>query len=124
MAKPKASSKRTEPKPVVFEHVQQKSAYEQLAERVLAAVKELNAALQAAHELAEMRVLMKITAVGNGRAMTFHPQIYKLTHATINFSIVSEEAAEKVWQQVKDPAFQDVAGQGFEALRSKRSATP
>lgn len=99
--------------PMVFEHVKTdtQKEYDRIADRIIAAVTEINAALQEAHDCAEMRVFL---ATSEKRPMQFGYAIYRLTHSVVTFV-----AAEKEWTSVKDPRFENAAGQGLDALRKK-----
>lgn len=109
--------------PMVFEHVPvEKTPYERISDRVMAAVSEMNNSLKEAHECAEMRVFMGVTAKSAAGPMLFNPQIYRLTHSTMTFSVKianPEDEPKMSWQAVKNPSFQDAAGQGLDALRKK-----
>lgn len=105
---------------------QPKLEYDRIAERVLAAVEELNNSLKEAHHCAEMRVFMGASGKGEETPMQFKPQIYRLTHSTMVFTIKynlpdGSTDSKPMWQQVKDPAFQDAAGQGLRALQKKKT---
>lgn len=97
------------------------SEYERISDRLLKATSEINSALDEAHKCAEMRVFMGATAKSAELPMQFNPQIYKLTHSTMTFSIKIENpgAAPMAWRAIKDPSFQEAAGQGLNALRNK-----
>lgn len=86
---------------------------------VLAAIHELNKALQAAHECAEMRVFLAQRPRSSERAMQFEPQIFRMTHSTLTFVITPAVQTEMPWRHVKDAQFQEAAGNGFAALDRK-----
>ncbi len=120
----KAAAKITAGLNEALARVSEPTPYEQLASRVLAAVEELNKALQAAHEMAEMRVFLAQRPRSADHAMRFEPQIFRMTHSTMTF-VITPAASTMEWRQVKDMAFQDAAGQGltaFDQPRRKRGA--
>lgn len=96
----------------------EKTPYQKTADRVMAAVRELNAALQEAHESAEMRVFLAARPRSSERAMQFDPQIYQMTHSTMTFVVkFAHDDKKGQWRHVKDAAFEDAAGNGLDALR-------
>lgn len=95
------------------------SEYDRISGRMLKAISELNAALSEAHQCAEMRVFIGATAKSTEHPMQFSPQIYRLTHSTMTFTIKQAEEPKSQWQAVKDPSFREASGQGLDALRKK-----
>lgn len=119
----KRTNGKQKPEPMVFEHVPvEQTEYERVSDRVMAAVTEINAALQEAHECAEMRVFLAARQRTADHAMNFQPQIYRLTHSTMAFTIkVNQDADPKMqWRAVKDPAFEEAAGVGLSVLQNKK----
>lgn len=122
MAKRKTNGKQQKPEPMIFEYkAPEKTEYDLLSDRVMNAVTELNNALQAAHECAEMRVFLALRDRSTDHAMSFQPQIYRLTHSTMAFTVKFAKDDEPQWRAVKDPAFRDAAGVGLSAIEKKRA---
>jgi hypothetical protein len=119
VAKRKTSKKQ--PEPVAFEHMptneEKQSPYDRIAERVMKAVEEFNGAIKEAHECCEMRVFISSRGNGEERPLRLQPQIYRLTHSTLTFTIKPAVQSDMEWRVVKDPAFKDAAGQGFAAIK-------
>ena len=115
----KRKEKITKAQPAEFQYVEPvKSQFDLIQDRVVAAVHEMNDALKAAHECADMRVFLSTTGNGDQKPLLFVPLIYKLSYAEITMSVTMDDSGpKKAWQQVKDPSFKDVAGQGFRALK-------
>ena len=93
------------------------------------ATQEFNDALKEAHQCAEMRVFIGATGKGEETPMQLQPQIYKLTHSTMVFAIKyahqdPDDTKKQMWQQVKNPAFQDAAGVGLKAIKRWCPYTP
>lgn len=84
------------------EHAKEPTAYDRIAGRVIAAVTEMNAALEEAHKCAEMRVFLGTRGTGDEKPRQFQYHIYRLTHSAMSFAITVEKPH---WQLVKDPAF-------------------
>jgi hypothetical protein len=106
---------------VNFERIQtdeKQSGYDRIADRVMKAVEEFNAAIKEAHECAEMRVFISVRK-SDLRPMQITPIIYRLTHTTLLFTIKPTVQSNMEWRVVKDPSFQDAAGQGFGAIKPR-----
>jgi len=106
----------------VFEHVpveEKQSPYDRIAARVMKAVEEFNAAIKEAHECCEMRVFISSRGNGDERPLQLSPQIYRMTHSTLIFTIKPTVESNMEWRVVKDSAFKDAAGQGFAAIKPR-----
>lgn len=100
------------------------TGYDLVADRVLKAVTEMNAALDAAHKCAEMRVFLKIADRTHEHALRFEPLLYRLTHSTTSMVVHFRPDQEQAWRVIKDPAFEDAAGVGLDALKKKDGNAP
>lgn len=109
-----------EPEPMVFERApveEKQSPYDRIADRVMKAVQEFNEAIKEAHECAEMRVFISSHGNGEAKPLQLSPQIYRMTHSTLVLTIKPAIEQPMEWRQVKDPAFQEAAGQGWNAIK-------
>lgn len=95
--------------PRVMERTNPRAEYDDLARRIGDTVLQLNKLFKEAHERSDMRVFLSAEGDGNGaaRPRQFNYHIYRLTHSTITMAV---RLAEPMWRQVKDPSYQDVAG--------------
>lgn len=122
MKKRNTSKTATKPEPMVFEHVpveEKQSPYDRIAGRVMKAVEEFNGAIKEAHECAEMRVFLSSRGNGADLPMQLQPIIYRMTHSTLVFTIQPATETKMEWRQVKDPSFQEAAGQGWKAMKPR-----
>jgi hypothetical protein len=88
----------------------EQTAYQRIAERVMAATRELNKALEEAHRCEEMRVFMDVRGDGTNAPKQFLPSIYQMTHSVLLFTVKVEEQTDTVWQAVKPKSSALVAG--------------
>ncbi len=111
-----------EPEPMVFERApveEKQSPYERIADRVMKAVQEFNEAIKEAHECAEMRVFISSRGNGEAKPLQLSPQIYRMTHSTLVLTIKPAVETQMEWRAVKDPAFQEAAGQGWGSIKPR-----
>ena len=90
------------------ENEQKSSPFDEAKSRLLAALTEVNAALEQCHKCVDMRVFLSMTK-SEMEPARLRPQIYRLDYSEITFAV---KLKHPEWQLVKDPSFQDVAGRG------------
>lgn len=99
---PRSAKSKPEPQPVVMEL--KPSEYDRIAQRVIAAVDELNLALKDANACQKMRVYLGSKGTGtDGDPAQFAYGIYRMTHSVVSFSVTAQEPQ---WTRAKDAAFQ------------------
>ena len=113
--KPEEKKPEDKSEPMLFERVAvPESPFDKTARRVMAAVDELNKALEEANDCAEMRVFLG-SWKDEGKPRRFEATVYRLAHASMTFSL----EPKMMWRHVKDAGFQDSAGRGLHAMRQK-----
>lgn len=91
--------------PIVFEHkAPEKSKFDVISDRVIAAIEEVNAAFKEAHECAEMRIFLDVS---REMPMQFRYHIYRLMRSVMTYTVTTKEPE---WKLIKDPAFQVATG--------------
>ena len=83
----------------------QESPYDHAKKRVVAAVAELNAAMDEAHKCADMRVFAQFSECNGDNAGSYRVSIYRLDYAEMAFTVTVKPKEKMMWQVMKQDAW-------------------